>query len=193
MSEKSGVAKRREEIRQQHWPQEDLWTGEKEFGWFSVPRSLPLILALLQSKQISQKKDPSSVYLYLLSRQRGEGVIEMGHEADHAFAAGYEGSRAIRTWQERMKSLEANGFIRTLRVGNYRFKYVAIIHPTTAVQRLREKGSVPEHWWNAYLASKRETGEATYEKREKKRAADKKVLPMVPSTKAHARQKVQTK
>jgi hypothetical protein len=192
MAEKTGVAKRREEIRQEHWPQEDLWTGEKEKGWFPVPRSLPLILALLGSKQISDKKDPSSVYLDLLSRQKGEGVIEMAHEADHAFASGYEGGRAVRTWQERMKLLEDNGFIHTVQVGN-RFKYVALVHPTTAVQRLREKGSVPEHWWNAYLASKRETGEATYEHREKKRAADKKVIPMVPSTKANARQKVRTK
>ena len=78
MPAKSGVAKRREEIRQEYWPHEDLWTGEREIGWFSVPRSLPLVLALLSSKEISGGKDPSFVYLELLSRQRGEGVIEMG-------------------------------------------------------------------------------------------------------------------
>ena len=126
MSEKSGIAKRREEIRKEHWPNESLWTGEKEKGWFPVPRSLPLVLALLKSKQISGKKDPSSVYLELLSRQRGEGVIEMMHENDHAFAAGYEGTRAVRTWQERMKVLEANGFIQTKQVGNQRYKYVPL-------------------------------------------------------------------
>ena len=51
-----------------------------------------------------RQKDPSSVYLDLISRQRGEGVIEMGHEADHVFASGYTGRRAVRTWQERMRS-----------------------------------------------------------------------------------------
>jgi hypothetical protein len=137
MSEKTGVAKRREEIRQQYWPDEDLWTGEKEKGWFPVPRTLPLILALLSSKDISHKKDPSSVYLELLSRQKGEGVIEMVHENDHAFAAGYEGNRAVRTWLERMKILEDNGFIHTVRVGNQRYRYVAIVHPTSAIQHLR--------------------------------------------------------
>jgi hypothetical protein len=171
MPAKSGVAKRREEIRQEHWPNEDLWTGEKETGWFSVPRSLPLVLTLLSSKEISGGKDPSHVYLELLSRQRGEGVIEMAHEADHAFAAGYEGSRAVRTWLERMKILEENGFISTVKIGNLRYKYAAIVHPTTAVQRLRERKMIPDNWWSAYLANKRETKEATFEQHENEKSA----------------------
>ena len=183
MSEKSGVAARREEIRTQYWPNEDLWTGEKEVGWFPAPRTLPLILGLLSSKEISAKKDPSSVYLDLISRQRGEGVIEMGHESDHAFAAGYEGSRAVRTWQERMKILEENGFIKTVEVGNQRYRYVAIVHPTTAVQRLRDNKKVPNKWWNAYLARKIETREAKHDQREKKKEAARKVIPLVPSSK----------
>lgn len=165
MPAKSGVAKRREEIRQEYWPKEDLWTGEKEIGWFSVPRSLPLVLTLLSSKAISGGKDPSFVYLELLSRQRGEGVIEMAHEADHAFASGYDGSRAVRTWQERISILEKAGFIRTVKVGNQRYRYAAIVHPTAAVQRLRSMGKIPDEWWGAYLANKRETKEATFEQR----------------------------
>jgi hypothetical protein len=178
MADKSGVAKRREEIRIQHFAKEDLWTGEGEKGWFSVPRTLPLVLALLSSKEISKKRDPSSVYLELLSRQRGEGVIEMGHETEHAFASGYVGSRAVRTWLERMKILEDNGFIRTLQVGNQRYKYVAIVHPTTAVQQLRNKKKVDENWWNAYLANKRESKEPTFEQRELKKVGAQKVVSM---------------
>jgi hypothetical protein len=178
MADKSGVAKRRDEIRVQHFAKEDLWTGEGEKGWFSVPRTLPLVLALLSSKEISKKHDPSSVYLELLSRQRGEGVIEMGHETEHAFASGYVGSRAVRTWLERMKILEDNGFIRTLQVGNQRYKYVAIVHPTTAVQQLRSKKKVNENWWNAYLANKRESKEPTFEQRELKNAGAQKVVLM---------------
>jgi hypothetical protein len=165
MAPKSGVAKRREEIRQEYWPTEDLWTGERETGWFPVPRSLPLILVLLSSKEISGGKDPSTVYLELLSRQRGEGVIEMAHEAEHAFASGYEGKRAIRTWQERMQILEEIGFIRTVKIGNQRYKYTAIVHPTTAVQGLRELNRISDAWWRAYIDNKRTSGEATFEDR----------------------------
>ena len=193
MSEKSGVAARREEIREQYWPDEDLWTGEKEVGWFPAPRTLPLVLGLLSSKEISGKKDPSSVYLDLMSRQRGEGVIEMGHEADHAFASGYEGRRAVRTWQERMRILEENGFIRTAEVGNQRYKYVAIIHPTTAVQRLRDDKKVPVRWWNAYVARKLETREATHEQREKKRESARKVVSLPSPARAHRHGKAKTK
>lgn len=186
MAEKSGVAKRREEIRQQHFAAEDLWTGEGEKGWFSVPRSLPLVLALLSSKEISKKHDPSSVYMELLSRQRGEGVIEMVHEGEHAFAAGYVGTRAVRTWQERMKILEESGFIKTLQVGNQRYKYVAIVHPTIAVQHLREQKKVDDNWWNAYLANKRESKEPTFEQRKKKIAATRKVISMPVASKKKA-------
>jgi hypothetical protein len=162
MPAKSGVAKRREGIRREYWPSEELWTGEKEAGWFPAPRSLPLVLVLLSSKEISGGKDPSRVYLELLSRQRGEGVIEMAHEAEHAFAAGYEGKRAVRTWQERMEILEETGFIRTVKIGNQRYKYAAIVHPTTAVQGLRRQNRISETWWRAYLENKRASGEKTF-------------------------------
>lgn len=194
MSEKSGVAARREELRKQYWPDEDLWTGEKEKGWFPAPRTLPLILSLLASKHVSPKKqDPSSVYLELLSRQLGEGIVEMVHEADHAFASGYEGRRAARTWEERMQLLADNGFIKTVEVGNQRFKFVAIVHPTTAIKRLRDKKKIPDKWWNAYIARKLETKEATYEQRYKKKDNAHKVVSLVPSLKSHAPKKVQTK
>jgi hypothetical protein len=192
MPDKSGVAKRREEIRQEHWPNEDLWTGEKEKGWFPVPRTLPLILGLLSSKSISNKKDPSTVYLDLLSRQRGEGVIEMAHENNHAFAAGYEGNRAVRTWQERMKILEDSGFILTVPVGNQRYRYVAIVHPTTAIQQLRDKKRIPDNWWNAYIANKRETKEPTYAEREKKKTAAQKVVPIATAVKIPIRKRART-
>jgi hypothetical protein len=193
MAEKTGLAARREEIRKRYWPKEDLWTGEKEIGWFPSPRTLPLILSLLSSKQVSAKKNPSSVYLDLLSRQRGEGVIEMGHEGEHAFASGYEGRRAVRTWQERMKTLEDNGFIKTVESGNQRFKYVAIVHPTIAVQHLRDSKKVPEKWWNAYIARKFETKEATHEQREKKKASAQKVVPLVPSARTQKHKKARSK
>src|ERR1035441_8312976 len=96
---KSGAELRRAQIRDNFFSKDDLWTGEKETGWFPAPRTLPLILSLIDSKPISGTKSASLVYLELLSRHRSDGVIEMASEADHAFAAGYEGSRAVRSWQ----------------------------------------------------------------------------------------------
>src|SRR5215467_7009300 len=85
-------ADRRAQLKEHYWPEDAAWNGAGA-GWFKGPRTLPLILALL-------------------SRHFDGGVIEMGNEADHAYAAGYTGSRAIRTWHERMLLLQELGFIK---------------------------------------------------------------------------------
>jgi hypothetical protein len=161
---KSAATQRRERLRQRHWPVEsDLWTSKNEKGWFSAPKTLPLILSLL--KTLTDKKDPSTVYLELLSRHMDSGVIEMESEADHAYAAGYEGQRAIRTWRERMEILKNLGLIRTESAGNQTYKYVALVHPTDAVHALRDSNRVSDCWWNTYCARKTQVGEPHYEER----------------------------
>ncbi len=181
IKKKSGPSERRESLRKEHWAKEDPWTGEDEVGWFRAPRTLPLVLALLSSKAISGKTDPARVYLELLARHVGEGVIEMAHEAEHAFASGYSGTRAVRTWQERMKILEKNGFIKTKKVGNRQYALVLLVHPTRAVQQLREKkqdkAEVAEAWWAAYVQRKLETKEKTFAQREMKKDQQK-VVPI---------------
>ena len=89
----------------------------------------------------------------------------MERESFHAYASGYTGQRATRTWQERMKLLVDIGIIKTIPVGNDLYRYVALVHPTEAVNKLRNEKKVPEEWWTAYCARKAQTREATYEQR----------------------------
>jgi hypothetical protein len=168
----------REKLREQFWRDEDAWTGEDEKGWFSAPRTLPLVLGLLASKELSGRCDPTRVYVELWARHMSGGVIEVRHEGDHAYAAGYVGSRAIRTWQERIKLLERNGFIKTKHVGNQRYKYVLLIHPTKILDELHSEGKIPDQWWDTYCARQIETGELTLAER-KKRSGTTKSLPPV--------------
>lgn len=131
------------------WPSEIAWTGEKpETGWFRAPRTLPLILMLLSSKSVNDKADLTGVYIELLARHRDSGIVDMVAPGEHSYAAGYTGTRGIRTWQERMKILEELGFIKTKMTGNQQYKYVLLVHPTIAVQRLRDGGKVPDDWWD---------------------------------------------
>lgn len=102
----------------------------------------------------------------------------MGKESDHAYSAGYQGSRAVRTWRERMNTLERSHFIVTKQVGNERYGYVALVHPSTAVQKLSEERRVPEIWMTAYLHRKLETKEPTHAKRMEKLKAAKNVVPI---------------
>jgi hypothetical protein len=175
---KTGARQRRELLRKTHWPNEDVWLGGKdETGWFSVPRTLPLILDLLDSKPVSGSSRPSTTYLELLSRHWGEGVVEMKHEGQHAYGAGHHGNRAIRTWREHMQILEDNGFIKTLSIGGQEFGYVLIVHPTIVVERMRrEKKILDPKWLAAYKDRQLESKELSFEERKKVREQPGKVV-----------------
>ena len=186
---KSRAQAHRDKVRRKFFAGEDAWTGENEKGWFRAPRTLPLVLGLLSSKAVSGRCDPTNVYLELWSRHIGEGVIEMQHEGQHAYAAGYEGTRGIRTWQERIKLLEELGAIKTKHIGGQRYKYILLVHPTTVVEQLRQTGKVPQHWWDTYRDRQLETKELTYHARKKAKATPKVVTmtsPKPPVQKASA-------
>ncbi|HEV2351548.1 MAG TPA: hypothetical protein VG028_17085 [Terriglobia bacterium] len=168
--EKTKAHQKRVKLRKQFWPGADAWTGSDERGWFFAPRTLPLVLGLIASKDLSGRCDPTRVYLELWSRHFSGGIIEMKHEGDHAYAAGYVGNRGVRTWQERMKILEKNGFIKVQQIGNQQYAYVLLVHPTTAINQLRNAGKVPDIWWQTYCARQIETKEPTYKQRMKAKA-----------------------
>jgi len=159
-------ADRRAQLKEHYWPDYAAWNGAGA-GWFKGPRTLPLILALLSDKNLTAGRDIARVYLELLSRHFDGGVIEMGNEADHAYAAGYTGSRAVRTWHERMLLLQELGFIKSKHVGNQRYKLVFVADPLVAIAKLREAGKVPDSWWEAYTLRLMETKEADPERLER--------------------------
>ena len=187
---KSRGSSLRDEIRKRFWPTEDAWTGEKEIGFFQAPRTLPLVMVLVSMKTLRTKGNAARVYLELWSRHMGGGVIEMKHEGEHAYAAGYVGNRAIRTWREHMKLLEANGFIKTQASGNQQFKYVLLVHPTAVIEKLSAEGKIDPHWFTTYQTRQIETKERSFADRMKaKRAAAReaaKVVSMKTAKKASA-------
>src|ERR1051325_7567217 len=170
MPKPSSSTIRRETLRKEFWPNVEPWTGIDEKGWFRAPRTLSLILELLTSKTINEKQqDVTRVYIELWARHIDSGMIEMVEHVRHAYAAGYRGPRAVRTWLERMKVLEESGFIKAKEAEGQRYKYVLLVHPTIAVQRLREAGKIEAEWWDSYRARQIQTKESSYEERSAKR------------------------
>jgi hypothetical protein len=138
-----GVAdQRRDKLREKYWPKEMAWrgAGSGEKGWFSAPRTLPLLLSIMKEKAIGKGRgDLGRVYVELLSRQRGQGIVEMESPDIHAYACGYRGKRGERTWADLMKMLEKAGFIKS-KSGNGRdFDTVLIVHPAAVVKRLESR------------------------------------------------------
>jgi len=162
---KTATQVKREGYKKEFWPDEIAWTGDQyQQGWFRAPRTMPLILSLLSNKKVTATTlDPSRVYLDLLARHRDSGIVEMADEGDHSYAAGYHGPRGVRTWKERMRLLETLGFIKSKKGGNQQYKFVLLVHPTIAVQRLQEKGKVDSHWWDTYRARQIDAKEPLYE------------------------------
>ncbi len=150
-----GAVGRRNSIRQEFWAGVPYWEGPKEKGYFCSPRTLPFILQALSAKAVSGDKDPGSVYIELLSRHIGEGVVEMTHEEDHAFAVGYRGTK---TWKDRMKVLENAGFIRSSSSGR-KYAKVLLVHPSFAMKALNDSGRVHKRLWDAYRQRQIEMGE----------------------------------
>ena len=150
---------RRAQLKERYWEEDAAWTGTGN-GWFRGPRTLPLIFGLLSQKQLTGGRDVAGVYLELLARHMDGGVVEIGNEADHAYASGYSGTRAIRTWHERMQLLESLGFIKRKQVGNQRYRLVLLVDPLIAIAQLRKKDKVPADWWEAYSLRLMETKEA---------------------------------
>jgi hypothetical protein len=99
------------------------------------------------------------VYVELLARHIDEGVIQMATDEEHAFAAGYDGDRGVRSWRERMRLLEQVGVIRIQRMGAKRFAYVLLVHPSVFITALQAAGKVDAEWLVNYRHRRLETGE----------------------------------
>ncbi|MCH7639000.1 MAG: hypothetical protein IH855_06010 [Bacteroidetes bacterium] len=157
----SQAEQRRADLKDEFWPGERAWQSFREKGYFSAPRTLPLVMVAIDLKNLSGNKRPSKVYVELLSNHIGQGIVELVPVEDHAFAAGYTGSRAVRTWSERMKLLETLGFIKTKEKGNRRFGYVLLRHPTIVMSELHDDGKIPDSLWNALKAKQIDARELT--------------------------------
>lgn len=152
-------AAKRKRIRDSLWSNANalVWDRKTEKGFCTVPRTLPLVLSLI--KHLTKSLDASRVYLELWCRVFDEGLIEVRDEEAHAYASGYESpKRNIRSWQERIKTLEEFGFIKTKPSGSKKYGHILLIHPHRVVQDLKAKGQVPERWWGAYVQRATEVG-----------------------------------
>jgi hypothetical protein len=135
------------------WPDADkiVWSRHTDDGYSTVPRTLPLIMTLIDLLETSV--DASRVYTELWSRVHDEGFIEMVDEAEHAYASGYVTPRGQRSWRERIQVLEDLGFIKVKPKGGWRYGYVLLVHPHDVVETLMNtRGKdIPEAWRNLYL------------------------------------------
>jgi hypothetical protein len=140
-------------LREQLWPGSSqlIWDmGDKDLkGFATISRLMPWIMSLID-KLNDKGGAASTVYLELWCRDWGQSIISIIDEQECAYAAGYTGKRAHRTWKERMFKLVELKFIETVTVGNREFGHVLLLNPLAVCCYWRDMKRVPDEWWTSF-------------------------------------------
>ncbi len=123
-------------LRRKLWPlieDRDLWLRKARDGFATIPRTMPIVLTIMDG--MAQGKRVSATYLDLWCRMMDEMFVQIQSPQNMAFASGFEGERAVRTWRERMHWLQDHGFISTRPGAGGELSYVILLNPYHVIRR----------------------------------------------------------
>jgi hypothetical protein len=128
-------------LRKKLWPdvkETDLWDKKKHDGWTTIPRTMPLILDIVDS--LSPRGCPASgVYFDLWCRVFDENFVTLGKPLEMAFTSGFHGQRREQAWTQRIDLLDKLGFIRLAGGLSGKRSYALILNPHKVINALRRK------------------------------------------------------
>lgn len=143
MARKSPAAKKVEALRSTLWPdlkKDDLWNRKVDDGFTSIPRTMPIIMAIIDD--LTKGKPASAAYFELWCRAYDEMYVSLGLASTMATHCGYTGQRAVRMWSERIESLAALGFIRVREGASGKLSHAVILNPHLVIKKLAEKKTI---------------------------------------------------
>lgn len=147
------IADRQLQLRGKLWPEinsNQIWSRKERQGFTTIPRALPLVLAILDKMAIG--KPVSSTYFELWCRAFDEGFVTLNRDEEMAFHAGFSGQRSRRTWLGRLKRLEELGFI-SVKPGAFGPQsYALLLNPYLVIREHYDKGEVPDEYFLAMVA-----------------------------------------
>ena len=148
---RSKIERRTKQLRDNLWPDAEtrIWTYEKSDGWLNIPRSMPVIMRILDS--LTKGQPVSSTYLELWCRTYNNGFITASRAREMAFFSGFDGERAQRTWLSRIRKLCDLGFIEVKEGPSGPVSYILINNPYTPLKKLHKDGKIYEPFWNALI------------------------------------------
>lgn len=155
----SKIARQKIAMRDSLWPdieECDLWRREVSAGWFSMPRTMPLLMRIMDN--LSKGKPVSQTYLDIWCRTYDDSFVIANKDSEMAFFSGFSGERAVRTWTDRIRTLQRLGFIKVAEGPNGPISYLLVLNPYRVIWRLHEKGQVNESSYNALKQRMIDTG-----------------------------------
>lgn len=127
-------------LREKHWPElteDELWNRKEFDGFTSIPRTIPLILNIIDD--LTKGQPAGSTYLALWCKAFDEMYINLQNPEDMAYQSGFSGQRALRSWQLRMTALADLGFIKLAKGPRGSLSHAAIPNPHFVIRRLHAK------------------------------------------------------
>lgn len=130
------------------FPEEWVWRRNRNHGYSTVPRTLPIAMQALN--QI--KGHPAGHTLFCLwARSPDHPFLIIENQASFAAEAGFTGARAVDTWRRRMKILKKYDFIITKKGSSGEFHYVLLLNPNVAVEKLHRLKLLTDDLYSRFL------------------------------------------
>lgn len=145
------LAEQRRALREQLFPgvtDDLLWDRKREVGFATIPRTLPLIMQIMDS--LTKNNPVSSTYLDLWARAFDEGFVRLDKPAEMAVCSGFLTARGPGIWASRLDLLARLKFISLAPGPQGERAYALIFNPYIVVQAKREE--IDRRLFNSFLA-----------------------------------------
>ena len=121
------------ELRDTHFDgaAERVWDRSRNDGYATVPKTMPLLMRALD--ELSKGKPLGQTYFALWCATWDNGFIRFARSTDLAYASGFTGPRGVRGWQERVRLLEAYGFVEVVASGSDKLGLAFLPNPNVVV------------------------------------------------------------
>jgi hypothetical protein len=164
MGRPTKVIARIRELREKLWPElkprADLWHRKRSDGFITIPRTMPLIMDIIDG--LTKGGPAGTTYLELWARSYDEMYVSLSRSKELAFHSGFSGQRAERTWAEKIRRLDQLGFISVREGQAGQLSHALIYNPYKVIKRLYldGKSGIPKDKYNALLERAIEIGAA---------------------------------
>lgn len=129
-----------EKLQKEFWSDiqdEDLWDSSRNNGYAPIPRTMPLIMNIIDD--LSKNQPAGRAYFVLWCYRRPESsLITIENPSVFAAETGFSGERALTTWKQRMRKLQELGFIDAKEGSSGAFHYVLILNPHIVIRKLKD-------------------------------------------------------
>lgn len=172
MATAATIAENELALRDSMWPDagDREWRRRAYGGFITLPKTLPLLSRAMD--EMSKNFPVSQTYVALWSFTWDNAFVRLKNLDEIAFAAGFTGQRGVRTLQDRLKRLDALGFIDLKASGSNRMAFAFLPNPHVVLFELQEAltsktgdpdrkalaQGLQEGTWNAFLGRAQEIG-----------------------------------